>query len=134
MEVHTQAPVRTPVPSFLGGAAVLAAALVLVALLWNAQTPAPVAHRIFLVLWLTGASVLTARLWGDGRSTRGASRSLVTFAIGLVTAGAVTTMPWSELDSTLWYQVWLSIPLLTGLALAAFRPTPRRRKEDAPPL
>lgn len=102
-----------------------AVSLVLVSLVWNANTPSVVGHRIFLVLWLSGAAILAVLLWADARTPRGASRSLATFAIGLVAATALSTMPWADLDSVLWYQVWLSVPLLTGLGLVAFRPTPR---------
>ncbi|WP_087099043.1 hypothetical protein [Nocardiopsis sp. JB363] len=133
MEVHTQVPARPLFPSFLGGGAVLAVSLGLVAFAWNAHAPDPIEHRIFLVLWLSGSAILACHLWTDARSSRGASRSLSTFAIGLVAAAALTTMPWANLDSALWYQVWLSVPLLTGLALVAFRPTPRDPGEESSP-
>lgn len=125
MEVHTQVPTRPLFPSYLGGGAVFAVSLALVALVWNANTPTVIEHRIFLVLWLSGAAILAGLLWADARTPRGASRSFATFAIGLVAATALSTMPWADLDSVLWYQVWLSVPLLTGLGLVAFRPTPR---------
>lgn len=125
MEVHTQVPARTLFPSYLGGGAVLAVSLGLVTLVWNANTPEVMEHRLFLALWLSGATILAGLLWADARTPRSASRSLATFAIGLVTAAALTTMPWANLDSALWYQVWLSVPLLTGLGLVAFRPTRR---------
>lgn len=125
MEVHTQAPARPLFPPYLGGGAVVVVSLAVVALVWNANTPTVIEHRIFLVLWLAGAAILAGLLWADARTLRGASRSLATFAIGLVTATALSTMPWADMDSVLWYQVWLSVPLLTGLGLVAFRPTRR---------
>lgn len=89
-------------------------------------------HQIFLSLWLLGAVVLAVRLFLDGLPTSSLNlpRSAVTFGIGVVAAASVATMPWSDLGSVFWYQLWFSVPLLTGLAVVAFRPSAHRYPPD----
>lgn len=92
---------------------------------WDSAVPDPARHQIFLALWLVGAALLAARLFLDGLpgSALYLPRGAMTFGIGVVAAAAMATMPWSDLGSVFWYQLWLSVPLLTGLAVAAFRPS-----------
>ncbi len=127
MEAHTRTRTlsRTPLtPAAVGGPTVLAIGLVLTLSAWGDAVPDPARHQIFLSLWFLGAVLLAARLFLDGLpSAPYLPRSAVTFAIGLVGAASVATMPWSDLGSVFWYQLWFSVPLLTGLAYAAFRPS-----------
>ncbi|GAB3694447.1 hypothetical protein GCM10028793_15520 [Nocardiopsis oceani] len=130
MEVHTQPLDRASTrPSALGGPVLLFAGLGLTLWAWGAAVPEPARLQIFLCLWLLGVGILAARLLFDGlpQLELRVSRSVLTFAIGVVGAAAVATMPWSDLGSVFWYQLWFSVPLATGLGLAAFRPSGGRR-------
>lgn len=127
MEAHTRTrhPSRTPLNrAAVGGALLLVTGLWLTLVAWNDSVPDPARHRIFLSLWFMGVALLAARLFLDGPpgAAPRVSRSVVTFAIGVVSAASVATMPWTDLGSVFWYQLWFSVPLLTGLAYAAFRP------------
>lgn len=100
---------------------------------WDSVVPDPARHQIFLSLWLLGAALLAVRVFLDGLpgSTLHLSRSVMTFGIGVVAAAAVATMPWSDLGSVFWYQLWFSVPLLTGLAVTAFHPSAHRRAPES---
>ncbi|MFE9244425.1 hypothetical protein [Nocardiopsis sp. NPDC006938] len=128
MEVHTgtRGPGRAPLPpAAVGGPVVLVIGLTLALVAWNDPVPDPDRHRIFLSLWFLGAAVLAVRLFLDGLpSAPFLPRCAVTFGIGVVGAASAATMPWSDLGSVFWYQLWFSVPLLTGLAYAAFGPGP----------
>jgi hypothetical protein len=136
MEARTRNLSRTPVtPSAAGGLLLLVVGLGLTLSAWHTPVPDPARHQIFLSLWLLGAVLLAARVFLDGLpgSTPYLSRSVMTFGIGVVAAVSVTTMPWSDLGSVFWYQLWFSVPLLTGLAVAAFRPSsPTSRRPSGP--
>lgn len=133
METQTRTLSRTPTtPAAVGGPVLLLVGLGLTLSAWDAAVPDPARHQIFLSLWLLGAVVLAARLLFDGlpTSSLNLSRSVVAFAIGVVAAASVSTMPWSDLGSVFWYQLWFSVPLLTGLAVVAFRPPAHRYPPD----
>ena len=130
MEAHTQLLGRASTrPSAIGGPVLLLTGLGATLWAWDAAAPEPARHQIFLCLWLLGVGILAARLLFDGlpQLELRVSRSVLTFAIGVVGAAAVATMPWSDLGSVFWYQLWFSVPLATGLGLAAFRPSGGRR-------
>jgi hypothetical protein len=112
----------------VGGAVLFVVGVSLTLSAWDAAVPDPARHQIFLSLWLVGAVLLAAQLFLDGLpgSPLYLTRGAMTFGIGLVAAAAVATMPWSDLGSVFWYQLWFSVPLLTGLAVAAFRPSAYR--------
>lgn len=127
-----EAPTRTPAlsrpavtPSAVGGAAVVVVGVSLTLSAWDSAVPDPARHQIFLSLWLVGAALLAVRLFLDGLpgSPLHLPRGALTFGIGVVAAAAVATMPWSDLGSVFWYQLWFSVPLLTGLAVTAFCPS-----------
>ncbi|WP_051073010.1 hypothetical protein [Nocardiopsis valliformis] len=134
-----EAPTRTPAlsrpavtPSVVGGAVMLVIGVSLTLSAWDSVVPDPARHQIFLSLWLVGAALLAARLFLNGLpgSPLYVPRGAMTFGIGVVAAAAVATMPWSDLGSVFWYQLWLSVPLLTGLAVAAFHPSAYRHSPD----
>ncbi len=133
MEAHTRTLDRTP-PTLgaVGGPVQLLVGLGLTLWAWNAAVPDPARHQIFLSLWLLGVAILSVRLFLDGlpASPWHLPRGAVMFGIGVVGAAAVATMPWSDLGSVFWYQLWFSVPLLTGMAAVAFRPSAHRYSPD----
>ncbi|MBB6120311.1 hypothetical protein [Nocardiopsis algeriensis] len=120
MDVHTEdqrtlAPEKRsthPLP-IAGALLFVAAAVAMAGSAWNAQVPDPGAHRVFLVVWAVAASLPGLRI-ATGRPPR----STLAFAVGGLLGTALATTPWQALEAVYWYQLWWSVPVLAGLAVA----------------